>query len=206
MPSRKARTRKPRSLTKFQKKQVKAITARAVETKHIDDPQGPTDLVDGFFAYGLTDIARGDTQVTRDGDECIPVKLMMNIHFRHAGADDDSLTRFMIVKLRGGDTTPSDGEIVDFNADGVLGQYTEDYFTKKQWTVIYDKFVHLSSVRPVVNFQINRKLRGKMRWTGANAGDYGSGQYFVVFWSSALVGWTTQPTIEYYSRVLFKDP
>ncbi len=177
-----------------------------VEFKNHDVQQIGVPLSNAVTITQLTNIAQGDTTLTRDGSSCKVMSIMLNYTLQVNSSAAGIVIRIMLVHDKQtnqaiytsgdllADTTIVDSLVSPRNLDNKL-----------RFTVLYDR-VHTLSVtnNQKLNFKVYKKLNIKLRFDNA-AGAITS----LTQSSLSLVNWsdepTNEPSITSFVRLRFVD-
>lgn len=147
----------------------------------------------------LCDIAQGDTDTTRDGDELLMTKI--EVRFANYLGDTTNITRVIIFRWM----PPSVPAVSDFWADigtaeSPLATFIHDQ--QQNVTVLYDKLCFTGPGRYVEVGQAIQNLNVRVQFVAAST-TIATGKVYMFFISDSAAA--THPTVSYYARTEFTD-
>jgi len=145
------------------------------------------------------DIAQGDTDTTRDGDQIILSKFEMR--FANYLGDSTNITRVIVFKW----LPPSVPAVSDFwvdigTAESPLATFIHDQ--EPNITVLYDHLCYLGPGRYVEVGQSIQNVHHRIQYV-AGSTTIASGKIYLFFISDSAAA--THPTLSYYVRSEFTD-
>lgn len=192
-------TRK-RRYKKFVRK-VKHIANTAGEKKYFAVSSGGPQTVDySGVITSISNVAQGDTDVARDGDQLYLRSL--EIHWEAIVADVFNVLRFIVVQWYPA-TTPvvSDILLTPGTVDSHMSPYNHD--TRFQFRILYDKRVTINTDKPsaLLKVRIRRFARRRIQYLGGTTD--GQNKIYVLKISDS--GAVPHPTIQNFSKLNFGD-
>jgi len=189
----KLKKRHMKEVSKSVKKYVNQAVRKTEEMKVWEEPYALADLTAAApVIVPFTNVAQGATYTTRAGNAVEAVRIQARIAVRTTQAVPRAAVRVTVVKAKQCDgTIPTLADIFP-NANGAIGYIWSDlplpYATysqaSKKFQIIYDKVKQFASATDdaqtgAIMFNINKKIKGKVLYTGANGTDEGNGQYYL---------------------------
>ncbi len=177
-----------------------------VEFKNHDVQQTAIALSNAVTITQLTNIAQGDTTVTRDGAQCKIVSIMLNYTLQINASAAGTVIRVMLVHDRQtNQAIYTSGDLIEDTTaiDSLVSPRNLD--NKLRFSVLYDR-VHTLSIagNQKVNTKFYKKLNIKLRFDNAAAAITSLTQS-----SLSLVNWTDEatnvPSITSFVRLRFVD-
>ncbi len=179
-----------------------------VEFKHHDVDTAFASVTTTWLTDGLTEIAQGDTDETRDGDTVRLKSLAMNVRFSNVDADATQLLRFIIVVDNSDmeNTAPVIADIIDGAATDLEAFREIDSANAKLYHVIYDRiFVLPQNGQP--GSKLYKKLFFKLdnicKWSSGTATDFKAGHFFVFL--SSTTATASEVSCTYRARFRYID-
>jgi len=153
----------------------------------------------GGSMYGLTDIPQGDTDLTRDGDECRLTKI--NLHYSIVAGDATNTYRVICFRWKQFTTpTMSDMWFPLGATNSPMGHMLHD--TSEVYDVLYDSFHTVDTYNPISKGQFVANLKGpKVQFTAGTTAGCNKLFLFLVSDSAAA----THPAFLGFSAVNFTD-
>lgn len=207
MPSRRTyrRTTRPTYRRRYARKSVASTAhhALALARKAQREKELKAFYLEGTFPVTeigslvpMSEIPQGDTSITREGLVIYPTSVAVKINLTKDDLAPTSQVRIVIFKFKAGtantvqDYFPSSPQMFDFKSPN---QQFESI-------TLYDRVFSLSSNRPQVFTTIRASISGMITY-GLSNEPTTNGIYMIVFSDITTNG----PTIEYNSRLNFKD-
>lgn len=203
----------PPSKSKVEKMIQSAITGRN-PMRHKDLSASWTTLVHGTPQYSqLTNVTQGDTDITREGDTIVPIKLKLRANL-DGNATTTSRVRLMVVDWfpDSATETPTFSALLESATSTVATLSPLNFDDKKdKFRVLYDKvfILHgqnatggdLSHRKINVNIKLNNKKMSK-RITYDNSSTDGQHQIYLCGISDQTV---SGPDVTWYSQFIFQN-
>jgi len=182
----------PKMVSPSLKKFVKRVINGRKELKCFEEAYAESTLKStSQVIVPFSNVAQGDTGSTRDGNVIEGVRIQARVAVKTTAAVPRCAVRCTVVKYKQCDgTLPTLADIFP-NANSAIGNIwadlpltAGDYAQEaKKFDVIYDKVKHLASATDdasgAVHFNINKRIPGKIYFTGANGTDEGNNQYYL---------------------------
>lgn len=195
------------AMSKTQKQQVsriaKNIISRSSETKHYDAQDEGRTVSSTMYIGSITNIAQGDSDTNRDGDQL----LLKNIRVKYLlrGADTTNAVRVMFVQYYCADV-PVVSDILQDNNPGdreLTSMYHSD--ARPSFKVLYDRthVLNTTGSNATVYKQINLHNFGRKKIQYQGGTTTGRGEVYVFLLSDSVA--TAHPTFSAQYRVAFKD-
>lgn len=205
-----------RTLNRVQKKQVKAIISRQLETKFVDQSSGYVQLDRGGLIACLTQIGQGDGASQRSGDQVTGVRIRFSptVYYNSSAVTTNVQHTYRMVMLRWN----QDDGAVPLNSLGLVFQfaggagdyrtvcspYNFDAHKQKDFTILYDKKFSIGQTSPAHSPIISKKLRSKINFSGAASSGVGN-IYIVVIADDATGAHSPDLQMQWVSRYTYTD-
>lgn len=178
---------------------VRTMTASRMEHKYFTT--GFSSGIGTGNIQSLTDVPQGDTDLTRDGDALIPLRL--DVAFNVVAGDNTNLMRVIIFRWHAS-STPAISAIIQGPGavDSPLSPTTHD--TRSEYTIYYDRLFNLvldSSVEQQVEMCTLNLPRKEMRFQAA--GTTGTDKIYLIVLSDSLAA--PFPSFQGYFKFWFTD-
>lgn len=177
------------------------VKLQAPELKYYDNESSGAVLTTASVTK-LSNMAQGDTEVTREGKEVVARSLHCRGYItQHASASWTNVRCMIVLDREYDGADPGITDILD-------SSYAYSYLNMSKagrFQVLWDKTFLLSSgIKDSVQFKINKKLRHKVKYQGTDgtAASLESGQLLFIRFSDEA---TNTPTLSLESRFRFMD-
>lgn len=151
-------------------------------------------------AFGnIAAIAEGDTNQTRNGRSVKMTSVYSRGTVRYNTSATTETTFRIIIFAWFDEAAPTASDILTDTAEPMSFFRVSD---RKQYRVLFSKFITLDSQRPLVKWRSFKKLNMKQIFGGAASTDYKTGSIHMMVISSDA---TNQPTYDWVSRVRYVD-
>lgn len=202
MPRRQKRSKK---VSKNLKKAITRISKRVLSTnqehKYFDYNFNNNGVdYDGTTFY-ISDIAQGDTDTTRVGDQLMPTSLLMNLAL--TVGDTTNLMRIVVVRWRTNVSTLAVGNIFTYLGVQWAPESPFHHDGRSQFEVLHDSLHALASAyRPVIILRKRLRLAKKAIKFSAGSTTASDKILLIAVSDSAAAA---HPTIQGYTRLNFTD-
>lgn len=197
-----------RGLGYYQKYEVNKIVNKKMrkvgEPHHYDKVATPT-VVSGGTITSLSDMAVGDTDITRTGDRIDPRSLTVKFTMR---GNTNARNSYRVVLLRWHPDDASEAPTLAgiFESTTYLDISPYNWDDRSKFTILHDTRGQASDDKSSKDFLRNwtAKIYGKKlkKIQYDNTATSGVNNLYIVMWANEA---TNGPVISYYSRLAFKD-
>lgn len=153
----------------------------------------------------LSQIPQGDTDLTRDGDQCRLTSLSFKGNLIAASTDGTNTVRIIIFKWNDNNivSAPDLDDILTATGTGEvpLGMYQQDNVRSKRFNILYDKLYSLDDFHPQTIINTKIKMRSPINFNGG--GTTGRGHIYLLYVSNSNA--TPHPTLNYAFKFVFTD-
>lgn len=187
-------------------KTVKRMINKNQEKKFYDLVIDDTTSSSGSI-LSLTDIAQGDTDFTRDGDQ-LNVKYW-NFRYQMTGADNTNCYRIIIFRWNVPTTyrVPVVTDILNIAGLPVTAipnaQYVFDNKRQKQFSVLYDKIVGVAAAGPGIITKATKSYLNGLPISYSSSGTDGEGKLFMLLISDSSAA--AHPRLSGVFRTIYTD-
>lgn len=209
---RKTYTRRRRPVANKTVKRVARYEAKKVLDKEVETKQTDVSLAASSVDYttGVVQALHANLTVGTGANQYLGTRIhpiYLHIRYKIAAADLTNIVRIIIVQVRAGGvpTLANTLESVS-NVRAPLSDYEVDY--NHTYTVLFNRLITVeggnapgSSTFRIGEIKIRPKKLRAMFWTAAGTIERG-GIYFLAISDSAIA---SHPTVEFYSRLHYKD-
>lgn len=187
------------------KQYVKNMLNKVQEIKYYDEADTIAISTTGSVVC-VSDMAQGDTDITRDGDKIILKSMQLRGTMAYAAADVNNLIRIIVFQWFPVDTAadPSAAAILQQTGTfGIVSPYNHDQ--RNQFHILADRTFLLNSASyPYKGWKMNIPFKYvKKQATFLAGGVYGANHLHILFISDSSA--VSDPSVSFYSRVYYTD-
>lgn len=176
---------------------------KIAEKKKFDFSQASASIDYSGAIYSITDVAQGDTDVTRDGDQLTPLRLEVRGAF--VVGDAVNANRIVIVRWLPLDSSmaPAVASVLEVTGSALApySPYQHDNLRAGYFEVLYDTFFVEDTYSPIKQFYIDLNIPQNKKMAFNAASTNGSGKLFLIAISDSAAA--THPNIQFISRLWF---
>jgi hypothetical protein len=180
-----------------------------IETKFCDTQVTSTSMSTTWTLVPISELAQGLTSATRVGDSIKLQHIEVRGRIFENALATNSVARVIVFRdLDGDGTSPTGGELMETSGGAMAPLSPYRYNRKQRFSILFDETFSLQSIlatgisSQVFSFSTSHEGHVLYLGTTAAAASDGKGTVYVAYCSDEA---STNPTIAFYSRIMFTD-
>lgn len=197
-------------ISSVEAKLKKLIMDKEVKSFDVTDVAGTTTVANSQIIQ-LSGVAQGDGEQQREGNQLTPINFRISGYITSDLNKANYRTFLRVMLVRDNDPmagTPTISSLLENVTDGGICVSPLNYLNIGRYTVFYDKTMKLNpndeaNVSMLYQpFMIQKKVNGKIYFSGASGSNTRKGHYYLVVCSDSTAD---PPFLNYTSRMRFTD-